>query len=460
VAADVEAFRRSFGGETLAPGDAGYDDARSVWNGAIDRRPWAVARCARTSDVADAIRFAREHGLVIGIRGGGHNVAGTGTVDGGLLIDLSPMRDVRVDVASRRAVVAGGATLGDVDAATQPYGLAVSLGVVSETGVAGLTLSGGMGWLRRAYGLACDDLVEAEVVTADGAVIRTSEDERSELLWALRGGGGNFGVVTSFGFRLHEVGPDVAVAFVLYPASDGRAVYRGVEQLLEGAPDFAPLGFFGRVPADEAFPEHAHGAPFAAVAGVYPSADAAAGEAALRPFRELAEPIVDLSGVMPYVEAQSLLDEEYPNGRRYYWKSTELTGLPDPAIDTLARLGEEAPSDLSTVDIWFQGGAMARVPADATAFGDRSAPILIGVEANWDAPADDEANIAWAQRCVDELEPFSTGGLYLNFPGFQEDAGAQLRAAVGPNHERLVEVKTRYDPENVFRVNHNIVPAG
>jgi len=461
VAVDVDALRTVFAGEVLAPADAGYDEARAVWNGVIDRRPWAVARCRRPSEVADAIRFAREHGLTIGVRGGGHNVAGTGTVDGGLLIDLSPMRRVDVDPAARRAVVQGGATLGDVDAATQQHGLAAAFGVVSETGVAGLTLSGGIGWFRRLHGLSCDGMHAAEVVTADGEIVRASDDERPELLWALRGGGGNFGVVTSFEFALHEVGPEVAVLFTIYAASDGEKVFRGVGDLLAAEPDrFAPLGFYGVVPADEAFPEHAHGAHFAAIAGVYPSTDPAAGERAIAPYRELAAPIADLSGTMPYVEAQALLDEEYPNGRRYYWKSTELSGLSGEALAMLERLAAEAPSPMSTLDIWYQGGAMAEVPAEATAYGDRSAPILIGVEANWEGAEHDEANLAWARRCIDELAPFSTGGVYMNFPGFHEEEEQQLRAAFGTNYERLVEVKTAYDPDNVFRVNHNIVPAG
>jgi FAD/FMN-containing dehydrogenase len=461
MAAEVGAFRGAFAGEVLAPDDPGYEDARAIWNAMIDRRPWAIARCRNPSDVADAIRYARSTGLAIAVRGGGHNVAGTGTVDGGLLIDLSPMRGVEVDPETRRATVQGGATLGEIDAATQEHGLAAPLGLVSETGVAGLTLSGGIGWLRRARGLSCDAMIAAEVVTADGEVVRTSEVERPDLLWALRGGGGNFGVVTSFTFDLVEIGPDVAVAFTLYPASDGTSVYRRVEELLasEPAPRFAPLGFFGRVPAGEAFPEHTHGAPFAAVAGVYPSTDPTEGERAVQPFRELGDPLADLSGVMPYVEAQTLLDEDYPDGLRYYWKSTELTSLSDGAIERLEALAAEAPSERSTLDIWFQGGAMAQVAAEETAYGDRSAPILIGVEANWEDPADDDANVAWARRCIDELVPFSTGGVYLNFPGLHEEGQAQLRAAFGPNYDRLAQVKRAYDPDNVFRINHNIAPA-
>ncbi len=447
-----------FEGEVILPGDAAYDEARAVWNGVIDRRPAAVARCAGVGDVVVALREARERGLVVAVRGGGHNVAGTGTVDDGLVIDLSPMRQVEVDPARGTARAAGGATLGDLDAATQAHGLAVPVGIVSETGVAGLTLSGGMGWHRRKHGLSCDNLLSAEVVTADGDVLTASPDEHPDLHWGLRGGGGNFGVVTSFELAAHPVGPDVAVAFVLYPAARAAAVFGASDAWTrEAIDDVAPIAFIGTVPPAEVFPVEAHGKPFVAVAAVHPQAGE--GEAVLQPLRELGDPIVDLSGVLPYVEAQSLLDEDYPKGARYYWTSINLTGLSEGALAQLERSAEAAPSGLSTIDVWYQGGAMSRVPAEGSAFGDRSSPILIGVEANWEDPADDEANIAWARRCVEDFRPFSDGGTYLNFPGFLEEGQQQLRDAYGANLARLGEVKKAYDPENVFRVNQNIMPS-
>jgi FAD/FMN-containing dehydrogenase len=452
-------LRAVIGGDVVLPDDHGYDEARAVWNGVIDRRPAAIARCRSVDDVVAAIGFGREHGLPIAMRGGGHNVAGTGTVDGGLLVDLGLMNGVEVDVDGRRARVGGGASLGDVDRATQAHGLATSFGVVSETGVAGLTLSGGMGWLRRRHGLSCDNLVSAQVVTADGSVLTASESEHPDLFWGLRGGGGNFGVVTSFEFHLHPVGPQVALVFVMYPGERAAEVLSSVASLVPTLPnDVAPLAFLGRVPAEESFPVALHGAPFAAVAAVHPG-DPEEGLEVLAPLRALGDPLADMTETMPYVEAQRLLDGEYPNGRRYYWKAIELDELSTGAIERLMASAADAPSDLSTIDVWFQGGAMSAVPADATAYGDRSSPILIGVEANWEGADTDDANIGWAKQCVEDLRPFSDGGTYLNFPGFLDEQDQQTRDAFGDNLGRLAEVKRAYDPDNVFRVNHNVAPA-
>ena len=456
---DAAAFRDGFEGAVLTAGDAGYEEARRIWNGVIDRRPAVIARCRGTADVAAAVGFARENDLTVAVRGGGHNVAGMATVDGGLVVDLSALDAVRVDPARRTVRVGGGAMLGGLDAATQAHGLAVPVGVVSETGIGGLSLSGGIGWLRRKHGLTCDNLLAAEVVTADGEVLVADAGQHADLLWALQGGGGNFGVVTSFEFACHPLGPEVAVAFVLYPGERALEVLRKVDRYLAEAPDeVAPLAFFGRVPAAEPFPAEAHGTPYLAVLAPY-AGDAEEGERALRPLRELGTPIIDLSDRMPYADAQRLLDEDYPSGRRYYWKSIELAELSDDAIGQLMTSAGQMRSELSTIDVWFQGGAMGRVAPEATAYGDRSAPILIGVEANWEDAATDEENIAWARRCVDDLRPFSEGGVYLNFPGFMEEREEMLRGAFGANYDRLVEVKTRYDPANVFRVNQNIPAA-
>jgi FAD/FMN-containing dehydrogenase len=289
--------------------------------------------------------------------------------------------------------------------------------------------------------------------------LTASERDDPDLLWGLRGGGGNFGVVTSFTFRAFPVGPDVALTFVLYPGERAVEILEGIAGYVASASDdVSPLAFLGRVPEGEAFPADAHGKPFAAVACVHPG-DPAEGERAMRPLRELGEPIVDLSDAMPYVEVQRLLDEEYPNGRRYYWKSIELTGLSEDAIGRLMASADAAPSALSTIDVWFQGGAMAAVATDATAYGDRRAPILIGVEANWEGDEHDDANVAWARACVEDLRPFSGGGTYLNFPGFLDEREQQVRDAYGANLERLARLKRRYDPDNVFRLNHNIAPA-
>ncbi len=448
---DVGALRDRVAGAVLTPSDPGYDEARSLWNGVIDRRPAVIARCRTEDDVREAIGFGRANGLKLVVRGGGHQVAGTGSIDDGFVVDLSEMNEVSVDPERRVVLVGGGARLGDLDRATQEHGLAVPVGVVSETGVAGLTLSGGMGYLRRLHGLTCDSLLSARIVTAEGEMLTASEDEHADLLWALRGGGPSVGAVTSFAFRAFPVGPDVAYCFVLYPAERGTETLRACAELVAaGRDELSPLSFFGRVPDAEPFPAKAVGAPFFAVLAPHPG-QPGEGERALRPFRELGEPIVDLSGRSSWVEVQSILDEDYPNGLRYYWTSIHLTGLPDAARESLRALAEAAPSDLSTIDVWFQGGAMARVEPEATAFGDRSAPILIGVEANWERAEDDEVNIAWARRCAEELKPFSTGGTYLNFPGFFEEGEAQVRRAVGErNFERLAAVKAAYDPDGVF----------
>ena len=456
----VETLAGQLDGELLRPEAAEYDTARRVWNGMIDRRPALIARCASVADVVASVTFARETGMVVAVRGGGHNVAGSAVCDGGLVIDLARLNAVTVDPTRRIARVQGGARLGDVDRATQAHGLATPLGVISETGVAGLSLAGGMGWLRRLHGLSCDNVVSAEVVTADGEVLTASADENPDLLWALRGGGGNFGVVTSFEFALHPVGPDVSVAFVLYPGERAHEVLSFFDAYMAGAPDeVSPIAFLGRVPAAEPFPEAAWGQPFAAIAGLHPGAPEV-GERVLRPLRELGDPIADFSGTMTYVEAQTLLDEEYPDGGNYYWKSLEFAALTPELIERAIAHADTAPADHSTVDIWYHGGAMSRVAPDATAFGDR-ALVLFGYEANFGADEQADENVGWVRDCIDELRPLSTGGAYLNFPGFFEEGDELLRASYGEaNYARLAGLKRRYDPANLFRLNGNIKPAG
>ena len=416
----------------------------------IDKRPALIARPAGVDEVVAAIRFARENGLVVTVRGGGHNVAGTALSDGGLVVDLSPMKGITVDPEARTARAEAGVTLGELDRATQEFGLATPLGVVSATGIAGLTLSGGIGWLRRKHGLSADNLVSLEVVTADGEILTASDSENQGLFWALRGGGGSFGIVTSFEYRLHPVGPDVFAAFVLYPGARAAEVLRAVDEFVASAPDEAsPLAFLGRVPHADAFPEHAHGDPYVAVAAPY-IGPVGEGETALEPLRSLGDPIVDLSGTLPYVEVQQMLDEDYPDGWHYYWKSTNLDLLGDEALDVLVLKAAEAPSHHSTIDVWYHGGALDRVNPEATAFGERPR-YLIGVEANWEPGDPDEDNVAWARDTVSALEPYSSGGGYLNFPGLFEEGDAQLRASHGErNYARLVALKSELDPTNLF----------
>ncbi|MGF1470206.1 MAG: FAD-binding oxidoreductase [Rubrobacteraceae bacterium] len=455
----IEEFRSHLHGELLQADHADYEEARQVWNGMIDQHPALISRCTGVSDVVNAVNFAREHGLLMSVRGGGHNVAGTAIADGGLVIDLSPMTRIQVDPENRKVRAEAGVTLGELDERTQTFGLATPLGVVSETGIAGLTLNGGIGWLRRKHGLSSDNLISVDLVTADGRFLTASEEENEDLFWAVRGGGGNYGVVTSFEYRLHPVGPEVMFCFVFYPGEEAREVLRSLNDYMDRAPDeVSPLSFLGRVPADEMFPEESHGEPFVAIAAMY-AGEVEEGERVLEPLREFSEPIVDFSGPMPYTEVQQVLDEDYPDGGRYYWKSVNVEEIGEEAMDRLIAHAEAAPSDHSTIDIWYQGGAMGRIGADETAFGDRSAPYLLGIEANWEEPEDDAANVAWAREVVDDMRRFSDGGTYLNFPGFIEEGQDMMRDAYGENYERLVALKDEYDPENLFRMNQNIKPT-
>ncbi len=446
-------------GELIRPTDEGYEQARKVWNGMIDRYPALIVRCADTDDVVRAVRFARQHNLLTAVRGGGHNVAGHGTQDGALVIDLSPMREVSVDADYRTVQAQGGATLGDVDAASQERGLAVPLGVVSKTGIAGLTLVGGLGWLRNRYGLTVDSLLEAEMVTADGQVVIANKDSNADLLWGLQGGGGNFGVVTKFTYQAYPVGPDVFFMMVFYSAENDREVLRAFRDFVAQAPDrvtlLADLGMF---PEGSEFPEELQGTAFTALVGLYAGL-AGDGERAMAPLRGIAEPLMDISGPMEYVEVQRLFDADYPDGSRYYWKSTNLMELTDAGIDRLLEHTRKQPSQRSTVDLWPLGGAVKRVPKDATAFFGREAAYVLNPEANWADPADDQVNIQWVRDLIESMEEFSDGGRYLNFQGFQEEGDAMMEAAFGASYARLAELKRKYDPDNFFRLNQNIKPA-
>ncbi|MFT4040622.1 MAG: FAD-binding oxidoreductase [Thermomicrobiales bacterium] len=459
----VDTLRHTLTGGLITPEDAGYDDARAVWNGMIDRRPAVIARCATNDDVAVALQFALAQRLPIAVRGGGHGVAGHAVCDDGLVIDLSPMKQITVDVEARIARAGGGATWGELDAATQPFGLATPGGVFSRTGIAGLTLGGGYGWLRHTHGLACDNLLAAEVVTASGEVIVAEEDSpHAELLWALRGGGGNFGVVTSFTFQLHPVGPDLAFAVVFHDGAGEKmnAALRFFRDYCATAPDsINPIAVTGIIPHEgDAFPEAAKGRPFV-MFGALHVGPIPEGEALLQPLREYAEPLADFSGVTPYLEVQQLWDADYPDGLRYYWKSLNLPALSDAVIDQMVAISQAQPSPLSTVDLWFVGGAMSRVPAEHAAFHGRHAAALLNLEANWSDPADDAANLAWVREALAAMAPYSDGSRYLNFAGFQEEGDTMMRGAFGPHYARLQAIKRRYDPENVFRLNQNIMVA-
>jgi FAD/FMN-containing dehydrogenase len=455
----LDALAARLSGQIVRPGDVDYDDARSVWNGMIDVRPAAIVRTASVDDVRAGIALAKESALPLAVRGGGHNVAGFGTVDGGLVIDLSPMRHVSVDRAARRVRAGGGATLSDLDAATQAHGLVVPAGVVSETGIAGLTLSGGLGWLRRKWGLSADSLVGATLVTAVGDVLQVTEETDADLLWGLRGGGGNFGVVTELVFDAYELGPEIAFAFAVYPLDRARHVLAEHERLVEAAGDeVSTIAVLGHVPPLDDYPSEIHGAAYVAVLGMY-AGPADEGETALRPLRELGELLVDFSAPMPYVDAQKIYDPDYPAGHRYYWKSTNLERLTPEIVDVLVERTLAAPSPHSTIDVWLNGGRIARVGEAETAFRGRTTRYVVNPEANWELPADDDANVGWARSVLQELEPHAAGGAYLNFPGFLEEGQDLVRASHGSNYARLAALKARFDPENLFRRNANIEPA-
>lgn len=458
---DSVALRSRFRGEVILPGDAAYDDARKVWNGMIDKYPAVIVRPIDSDDVIAAVNLAREHDLLVSVRGGGHNVAGHATNDNGLVIDLRAMKKIAVDPVQRLAWVEGGATWGELDAATQAYGLATPGGVFSKTGIAGLTLGGGVGWLRNKYGLSCDNLVAADVVTADGRLLRVDATQHADLLWGLRGGGGNFGIVTSFAFQLHAVGPDVMMVFAFHPVeTEGDAVraVRWYRDYCRQAPDeVSSLAALGQVPPSEHFPQEMHGAPFILYAAVY-AGPVDKGRQALQPLLDFGQPFLDLSGVLPFVEAQQMFDADYPDGLRYYWKSLNLTELTDEAISTIVRHARLQPSPYNTTDLWHIGGAIKRVSATESAFTGRQAAFIFNPEANWLEASDDDANIAWVRRAVSAMKQHSDGSHYLNFPGFQEEGDAMMRASFGSSYERLAALKQKFDPCNLFRLNQNVQP--
>ncbi len=443
-------LRNELRGEIVTAAHGDYDAHRSVWNGLIDKRPGALVRCTGTADVMAAVRFARRHRLSVWVRGGGHNVAGACMADQGLTLDLSPMRRVHVDPDRRVALVQGGATLGDLDHETQAFGLAAPVGVVSATGVAGLTLHGGMGWLLRRHGLSIDNLLSVDIVTADGRHRKADPDRSPDLFWAVKGGGGNFGVVTAFEFRLHPVGTRVWMSVPIYPLERAGEVVPAFRDYMERSPDdLMGLGVYWSAPEAPEVPEKYHGTPVVILMAVY-SGPFERGERVIEPLRRIGSPVADLSGPMRWIDAQRFLDADYPDGALYYWKSIFLDRLDAEVMDVLAKHAASRPSPLSSIDVWTLGRAMAKVDPSETPFFRRDAPYMIGIESNWEDPADTEVNIAWARDLFEAMKPFTRGGDYLNFPGFFEDRERLLQGAYGPNLERLRTIKARHDPENRF----------
>ena len=456
-----EALGNSIDCEVLVSGEDGYDDARALWNAMIDRKPALIVRCKNTGDVIRTVCYARDNALPVSIKGGGHNVAGHAVCDDGVMIDMSLMRSVQVDAENRCARVEGGATWGDVDHETQKFGLATPGGLISDTGVAGLTLSGGIGWLRGAYGLCIDNMLSVEIVTADGQLRKASETENADLFWAVRGGGGNFGVITMFEFALHPVGPQVMFCAPIYPLEIGAQPIRFWRDFLADKNDMiGSVVEFSTVPEDDEFPKESWGKRVYTIAAVY-AGDASEGEKLLQPLRELGELVTDFSCQIDYCELQKLFDTMMPAGDfRCYWKSHYLNGLSNDLIDTILEENASLPSPNTLTSIWNFGGATAAVAADTTAFGDRSMPYMYSIDSVWADEKDDEANISWTRDFWQRLKPHSHHGrMYLNFPGQGEEGEKLLEDTFGANYPRLREIKRKYDSDNCFRFNQNIKPA-
>jgi FAD/FMN-containing dehydrogenase len=447
--AALDALSGYLRGSTITPDHDAYDGARAVWNGMIDRRPALIVRCMGVADIMDALRFARERDLPVSVRGGGHNVSGSAVRDDGVLLDLSPMRAVRVDLRRRTARVEGGATWADVDRETQRFGLAAPGGVVSETGVAGLTLGGGYGHLRHKHGLSSDNVRSMDIVTAEGEFLTVSEDRHEDLFWALRGGGGHFGVVTSFEFNLHEVGPEIMGLGVFYPAEEAVDIFGRVREFASGSPDEITFdAILWSVPEADPFPAELQGEPIVVLGGMY-AGPADKGEQALAPLRAMGTALMDISGRQPFVQLQSGFDPFFPAGLRYYWKSLYLDAFSDDAVDTIVSYASRRPSPRTIIPIRPRTGALTRVDPGATAFAERSSPWLLSIDSTWESEADDAVNIEWTREFWQAMAPYASNRMYFNF-AMGEEGEEVARATFGPNYDRLAEIKARYDPEGVF----------
>jgi FAD/FMN-containing dehydrogenase len=454
--AALERLRARVRGGVLIDGEPGYDEARRIWNGMVDRRPALIARCTSSADVQNAVAFARENEMLLSVRGGGHHIAGNAVADGGLTIDLSPMRAVAVDVGRCTARVGGGALLGDVDHATQAFGLAVPLGINSTTGFGGLCLGGGFGWLTRKYGMTIDNLISADVVTAEGELRVVSLSGEPDLFWAIRGGGGNFGVATSFEVRLHSVGPLVHCGFVVYPGTQARQVLRAWRDFAESAPeDLSVWAVLRRAPPLPFLPAEVHWTEVVILAAVY-AGDVAEGARATAPLSKFGEPIAVVLTPQPYEAFQRGFDPLLAPGARNYWKTSDFARLEDGALDVFVDAARTLPGPECEVFVAQLGGGMARVPREATAYAGRNAHYVMNVHGRWRSASDDEAVRGWSRRVFERTAPFATGGGYVNF--LTADESMRLASAYGPNYERLRELKRQFDPGNLFRMNHNIVP--
>jgi FAD/FMN-containing dehydrogenase len=450
-------FKAHFRGEVLLPDDASYDEVRRIWNAMIDRRPSMIARCKSPEDVIHAVKFSRKHNLLVSIRGGGHNIAGNAVCDDGLMIDLSLMKNIKVDPDARRATVEPGCTLADFDAAAQSHGLATPLGINSTTGVAGLTLGGGFGWLSRKYGMTIDNLLSADVVSADGRLVHADETENDDLFWGLRGGGGNFGIVTSFEFQLHPVGPNLLSGLIVFPFDQAKSVLTQFARFTETMPDELNIWMVTRKSPPLPFlPEAVHGKEIVVLALCY-AGDPAEGEKLIAPLRTFGTAHGELIGVQPYTSWQQTFDPLLIKGARNYWKSHNFFQLSEGVIDTIIEFAGRLPSNQCEIFIGTIGAQTTRVAPEAMAYSSRNANYVMNVHGRWETAEEDEQGIAWAREFFARSKPFASSGAYINF--LTQEETDRIAFAYGSSYKRLVALKNKYDPTNHFRMNQNIKPT-
>lgn len=454
---DFDSLAADLSGSLMGPESAGYDEARTLWNAMADRRPGLIVECANTADVVRSVGFAKKHGLLVSVGGAGHNIAGNAACDDGFMISLRNMRAVKVDVDGQEADVEPGVTLGELDAATQEYGLATPVGINSTTGIAGLTLGGGFGWLSRKHGLTADNLISAELVTAQGEVLTVSAAENSELFWGIRGGGGNFGIVTSFKFQLHSIGPEVLSGLIVYPFSEAGPVLRNYREYVASAPDEVTVWVVMRkAPPLPFLPEEVHGTEVVILAALY-AGEMSDGEEAFKALRAFGDPIADVISPHKFTDFQAAFDPLLTPGERNYWKSHDFLALSDGLLDATLPFVEALPSDACEVFFAQMGGATNRVPADATAYRHRDAEFIMNVHGRWSDAGEDERCIAWCRDLFQATTPFATGGVYVNF--MTEEERDRVESAYGDSYQRLVALKNQYDPDNFFRFNQNVRPS-
>ncbi len=450
----IQKFSQSLSQNLILPSDSQYDVARSVWNGMIDKKPLMVAMCNNVDDIINCVNFARNQKLTVSIKGGGHSVAGKSVCDDGLMINLSQMNAVIVNSKDKTVTVQSGATIGDLDKETQKFGLATPVGIVSKTGIAGLTLGGGYGYLGRSYGLTSDNLLSVDLITVNGKTIKASESVNPDLFWALRGGGGNFGVVASFKFKCHDVGPDIMVAKIFYPIEDAKEVLKFYTSFSKNAPDeLATSAMVVRIPPVEPFPEDIQGKLSVFILACY-SKDIESGKIAMEALENYGNPMLRVIMPTPFLEVQTTFDEGMPNGMRYYWKSHFFETLTDDAIDVFVNHTKNVPGIFTIVGFDPFGGAINRIKENATAFSQRSASYILGIWGGWIEQNDDENNINWIRELYEKMKPFASGGTYGNF--LDKDDDNKIKASFGSNYERLQLVKRKYDPDNFFSNNQNI----